>query len=80
MISDDRVWLVEFYSDMCGSCKEFAPKWEKIEKSLSNVATGKINIGIAYSLYMFSFLKEYNIVDNKAGMKIAKDLGVLQEV
>eukprot|EP01035_Chromulina_nebulosa_P031200 gene31200-41573_t len=42
---DFAVWLVEFYSPMCGSCKEFSPTWTSLESSLSNkVKTGKINI------------------------------------
>eukprot|EP01041_Mallomonas_annulata_P001444 gene1444-2780_t len=61
VLNDDRVWLVEFYSNMCGSCQEFAPKWEKLEGSLKSIATGKINI------------------DDKAGMNIAKKLGVLEQ-
>ena len=44
VISDDRVWLVEFYSSMCGSCQEYAPVWDKISKSLKNVVTAKINV------------------------------------
>ena len=44
VINDDRVWLVEFYSEMCGSCKEFAPTWDMIEQSLPNMSCGKVNI------------------------------------
>ena len=45
IVKDDRVWIVEFYSAMCGSCKEFTPTWEKLEFSLkSKVVLGKVNI------------------------------------
>ena len=44
VLDDSRVWVVEFYSGMCGSCQEFAPTWERLEKSLKSVATGKVNI------------------------------------
>jgi len=45
VITDHRVWLVEFYSPMCGSCKEFTPVWKTMEDHLtSKVMTGKINI------------------------------------
>lgn len=44
VIEDGRVWVVEFYSGMCGSCQEFAPTWTRIEDSLKSIATGKINI------------------------------------
>lgn len=31
LLSDERVAVIEFYSPMCGSCKEFAISWTKIE-------------------------------------------------
>jgi hypothetical protein len=40
VVSDNRVWLVEFYSAMCGSCTEFAPTWTKIEGAMKSIATG----------------------------------------
>jgi hypothetical protein len=67
VLNDGRVWMVEFYSAMCGGCQEFASTWERIEKAFSEgstggaIATGKINI------------------DNKAGLKIAEELGVLDD-
>ena len=44
VVQDDRVWLVEFYSSMCGSCKEFSPTWDRIESTLSDVMKTKVNI------------------------------------
>ena len=44
VVLSERVWLVEFYSDRCGSCKEFVPEWTRLEKQLVSIATGKINI------------------------------------
>lgn len=67
VLDDERVWLVEFYSAMCGGCKEFASTWDRIEKAYQKgstsgaIASGKINI------------------DDKAGMKIAQELGVLDD-
>mmetsp|Transcript_29579 Transcript_29579/g.65584 ORF Transcript_29579/g.65584 Transcript_29579/m.65584 type:complete len:145 (+) Transcript_29579:26-460(+) len=61
VLEDDKVWLVEFYSSMCGGCTEFAPTWDRVAAALPGVKTGKINI------------------DNKTGMKIAEDLGVLDD-
>ena len=56
VIEDDRVWLVEFYSGMCGSCKEFAPTWDRIEMSLNDVLKTKVNIdkkgGMEVAQYM----------------------------
>ena len=40
VIDDTRVWLVEFYSPMCGSCTEFAPTWAKVESAMKSVSTG----------------------------------------
>lgn len=34
VIKDSTVWLVEFFSPMCGSCNDFAPTWTKLEKGL----------------------------------------------
>lgn len=66
VLDDDRVWLVEFYSSMCGGCQEFASTWNRIEKLYSKkndgaIVTGKINI------------------DKKEGLKIAEELGVLED-
>lgn len=67
VLDDDRVWMVEFYSAMCGGCKEFASTWERLEKayltgtSTGAIASGKINI------------------DDKQGMKLAQELGVLDD-
>ena len=61
VVLDDNVWMVEFYSSMCGSCQEFAPTWQKLESMVPGVQTGKINI------------------DQKEGMKLAEELGVLSE-
>lgn len=45
VVNDPKVWLVEFYSGMCGSCKEFSPVWNKLESSLKgSLLMGKINI------------------------------------
>lgn len=56
VIKDERVWLVEFYSSMCGSCKEFAPIWEHVDKTLSDVMKTKVNIdqkgGMEIAKYM----------------------------
>ena len=62
VIQSPRVWLVEFYSGMCGSCKEFSPVWDRLESTLKNsLSLGKINI------------------DDKKGLKIAENVGALEE-
>ena len=44
VIKDERVWLVEFYSGMCGSCKEFAPIWDHVAQSMPDLMKTKVNI------------------------------------
>lgn len=44
VVNDDRVWLVEFYSTMCGSCKEFSSIWKKLDLSMRSISTAQINI------------------------------------
>eukprot|EP00602_Paraphysomonas_sp_CaronLab_P001234 CAMPEP_0185022588 /NCGR_PEP_ID=MMETSP1103-20130426/5287_1 /TAXON_ID=36769 /ORGANISM="Paraphysomonas bandaiensis, Strain Caron Lab Isolate" /LENGTH=116 /DNA_ID=CAMNT_0027554715 /DNA_START=128 /DNA_END=478 /DNA_ORIENTATION=- len=44
VLEDDSVWVVEFYSSMCGSCKEFSPVWDSLNSKIKSLKTGKINI------------------------------------
>ena len=44
VVEDSRVWIVEFFSPMCGSCQEFASIWEKVEANMKTIRVGKINI------------------------------------
>ena len=57
VIKDERVWIIEFYSPMCGSCTEFSPTWEKIEKSVKSMVTAKINIDTPEGLRIAQDLK-----------------------
>ena len=34
IVASPEAFAVEFYSEMCGSCKEFAPTWKKITTAL----------------------------------------------
>ncbi len=34
-LDDPDVWLVEFYSPMCGSCAEFKSTWMEVATSLN---------------------------------------------
>merc|ERR1719198_2632352 len=43
--SSKTVSMVEFYSEMCGSCQEFAPTWNKLAKNVAGqINTFKVNI------------------------------------
>jgi len=35
IVSSKNAFVVEFYSEMCGTCQEFAPTWQKLIASLS---------------------------------------------
>ena len=35
VLASKNVWIVEYYSKMCGSCKEFTPTWDALKSSLS---------------------------------------------
>lgn len=67
VLGDERAWMVEFYSSMCGGCQEFASTWDRIADAFSEsssggaIKSGKVNI------------------DNSEGMKLAEKLGVLED-
>lgn len=44
VLQSDRVWVVKFYSAMCGSCQEFAPTWDKLKGSVDSVEFTEISI------------------------------------
>jgi len=44
VMQDPRVFCIEFYSSMCGSCTEFAPTWATLEGKMTSVVTAKVNI------------------------------------
>ena len=46
LLSDERVVVIEFMSSMCGSCKEFAPTFEKLAKAVKSAILAKIDIDI----------------------------------
>lgn len=42
VLEDDRVWMLKYYSERCGSCMEFEGEFQKVVKLVQN----KIQIGI----------------------------------
>ena len=30
-----EIWLIEFYSEKCGTCQEFVPIWEELIKNIA---------------------------------------------
>jgi thioredoxin-like negative regulator of GroEL len=60
--SEKKAYLIEFYSRMCGSCKEFAPAWHVMAQSATKwqIAPARVNI------------------DDQKGMALAEKLGILE--
>lgn len=45
VIDSNYIYLVKFFSSMCGSCKEFEPVWNTVVESVAKkVKTGKVNV------------------------------------
>lgn len=44
VVNSDKVWVVKFYSSMCGACQEFQPTWDKLKGSVDSVEFAEINI------------------------------------
>ena len=44
ILAHKDAYALEFYSSMCGSCKEFSPVWDKYAKAGPPVRTAKVNI------------------------------------
>ena len=40
----DELWMLEFYSDMCGSCKEFKPTFEALASAFPGIKSAGVNI------------------------------------
>ena len=53
----NHVYLVEFYSPMCGSCEEFKPVWNQLESSVKDiVGTAKVDSLVSlFSLLFYLF-------------------------
>ena len=39
-----EIWLIEFYSEKCGTCQEFFPIWEELIKNVNYLRVGRVNI------------------------------------
>ena len=38
------IWLIEFYSERCGTCQEFEPIWKTVIPKIKNIKIGRVNI------------------------------------
>merc|ERR1719235_2335206 len=59
---EKKAYVIEFYSRMCGSCKEFAPAWHVLAQTATKwqIAAARVNI------------------DDSKGMDLAEKLGILE--
>ena len=39
-----EIWLIEFFSEKCGTCKEFYPIWIELTKNVNYLKIGRVNI------------------------------------
>ena len=39
-----EIWLIEFFSEKCGTCKEFYPIWIELTKNINYLKIGRVNI------------------------------------
>ena len=44
VVDSQSVWMIEFGSDMCGSCKDFTPVYEALAAAFPGVHAGFVNI------------------------------------
>ena len=44
ILDDSSVWIVEFSSKHCGSCKEFAPNWDALTGKMKSVKAAHVSI------------------------------------
>ena len=42
--SSKEIWLIEYYSEKCSTCQEFAPVWEQLAKKVDYLKIGRVNI------------------------------------
>ena len=44
VIKSPNIWIIEYYSEMCGTCQEFYETWNLLTKSFEGVKFGRVNI------------------------------------
>ena len=44
--NDHHVWVVKFFSNMCGSCKEWRKQWHVLQSAVDGLHYGEVNVDI----------------------------------
>ena len=63
-----RPWVVEFKSELCGTCQQFAPEFAEVVRQLGGRRSwyrNQLNFGVV-------------IIEHEAGMELAKEQGALE--
>ena len=55
-----EAWLVEYYSERCGTCQEFSQIWSNATKKIKKLRIGKVNIDNENGMEL---AKKNNILD-----------------
>lgn len=74
--NSDETWVVDFWAEWCGPCKQMAPIFEEVSEEVDGINFGKVNIedhqelatqnGIR-SIPTFMIMKNGEVVDQKMG-------------
>ena len=59
VLGSDEVWMLEFYSDMCGSCKQFTPKYVQLAQNHPTIRSGNVNIDKADGMRLATKLSAF---------------------
>ncbi len=59
-VDDTDIWLVEFFSPMCGSCTEFKSTWAEVSSALNGQVSG-FNFRVPYLRLLFVICLEINV-------------------
>jgi len=72
VVNSDEVWIVEFYADWCGHCKNLAPEYKKAAKALKGVvkvgavdADAHRSLGSQFGVKGFPTIKIFGLNKNK---------------
>src|SRR5258708_5835190 len=60
VLNSEEAWIIEYYSDKCGSCKQFEEIWDKVMKSVKKLKIGRVNIDNEKGM---SLAKEVNVLN-----------------
>uniref|UniRef100_A0A061RZS9 Thioredoxin domain-containing protein n=1 Tax=Tetraselmis sp. GSL018 TaxID=582737 RepID=A0A061RZS9_9CHLO len=61
VVNDERVWLVKFHSNRCGTCKEFGPIWNQLVDAFADtVSFGVVDIDLPDGM---SLAQDLNVLE-----------------